>query len=131
MGRLRTYGYMHQRSKKLRAEEPEFQAVYAQVDARSEGRCEVVLDGERCKRQATEHHHLMKPRRSNHAPWLIVHLCREHHDRTVWPFKRGRLVIHPVERPGSRYAIRFASDKYEALDIERWQDQDARDHTAG
>ena len=93
--RLRTYAPMRRQSAKVRSQEPDFRAVYAQVNKRSEGRCEVILDGVRCPKRATDHHHLVKPRRAaeNHTPERIVHVCRAHHERCEWPFQRGRLVF--------------------------------------
>lgn len=127
MNKLRSYAPMSRRSEKVKEGEAEFQAVYAVVDARSGGRCEVDLllfAGEdlsfysgtpkatfRCRRRATDHHHLYKPRRSNHEAALIVALCRHHHERCEWPYKRGRLVISLVD--GRRvFAIQFAKDKF-------------------
>lgn len=119
MSPLRTYPPMPRRSEKAKAEEAAFKAVYGVVDARSEGRCECDFlpsphDGwTRCRHRAADHHHLYKPRRSHHDPALIVHLCRHHHDRCAWPFKRGRLVIRLL---GGRhtFAIQFAADKFAA-----------------
>lgn len=113
---------MSRRSEKIKANEAEYRAVYKVVDQRSEGRCEFHLSMEgltvrrgeappRCRKQATDHHHLYKPRRSHHDPALIVHLCRDHHERCEWPFKRGRLCISLT---GGRFSfsIRYASDKF-------------------
>lgn len=114
MNKLRSYAPMKRRSEKVEAGEAEFRAVYAVVDARSGGRCEVNLlpePGTRCRRRAADHHHLYKPRRSNHDPKLIVALCRGHHERCEWPYKRGRLVISLVD--GRRvFAIQYAKDKF-------------------
>lgn len=133
--RLRTYAPMKKVSEKVRQGEREFSAVYREVDQRSEGRCEFWLpleyaaltSGEslaadpivrlRCRKRATDHHHLVKPRRSagHHTSSLIVHLCREHHDRCEWPFARGRLLITAAEGRGEfTFAIRYASDKFTA-----------------
>lgn len=118
MSRLRTYSYMNQKSDKVKAQETEYQAVYRQVDERSGGRCEFTQIPDygnllRCTRHARDHHHLYKPRRSNHDDALIVHLCRFHHERCEWPYKRGRLVVSIVGGKHS-FAIRFAADKFEA-----------------
>lgn len=105
MSRLRSYGPMSKRSQKVEAGEAAFKAVYAEVDARSEGRCEVwepakVLSWTtglpevahiRCRRRAVEHHHLYKPRRANHDASKVIHACRDCHDRMEWPYRRGRL----------------------------------------
>lgn len=107
MTRLRSYAPIAKPSRPDAA----FQKVYAQVDQRSEGRCEVVLDGEQCKKAAVEHHHTIKPRASHHAPELVIHICRGHHDRCEWPYKRGRLVI--VAHGGAFFCgIVTAPDKF-------------------
>lgn len=114
MSRLRTYGYMNKRSEKVINGEEEYLAVYRLVDERSGGRCEVNLTPDprlRCTKLGTDHHHLLKPRRSNHDPDKIVHLCHHHHDRCEWPYKRGRLVIG---WPTFTFHIRYAADKFDA-----------------
>jgi hypothetical protein len=124
MSKLRTYAPLsRQQSEKVKQEEAEFKAVYAVVDARSEGRCEYNPMPEygttpRCPRRASDHHHLYKPRRSNHEPILILHLCRDHHDRASWPYQRGRLTFSIIN--GLHKAkIVYASDKWaaRALDV--------------
>jgi hypothetical protein len=118
MSRLRTYAPMKRRSEKVTKAAPDFRAVYTVVDARSEGRCEYNLLPEwrplvRCRRRASDHHHLYTPRRSHHDPALIVHLCRHHHDRASWPFKRGRLIV--ALRNGTHtFTLVFADDKFAA-----------------
>ena len=113
MSKLRTYSYMKRRSKKVQQAAPDFQAVYRLVDQRSEGRCEFVSEFlDRCPRRASDHHHLVKPRRSHHLPGLIVHLCREHHDRCAWPYKRGRLVVQEQWRGRFYFFIMYAADKF-------------------
>ena len=111
---------MARQSDKLKQGEGEFKAVYKVVDQRSEGRCEFYEPGPlgRCPRPARDHHHLYKPRRIAHHPGLIVHLCRAHHDRCEWPYKRGRLVISLY---GGRFvfAIRFFANKFAARDEPR------------
>ena len=112
--RLHTYAPMRRMSRTRQRQEPDFQAVYRLVDQRSEGRCEVEL-ALRCGKRATDHHHLVKPRRSHHQPELIVHMCRAHHERCAWPFKRGRLVwLFPEGGQMREFAIRYASDKFAA-----------------
>jgi hypothetical protein len=117
MSSLRTYTPMRRQSVKVQAEASAFRAVYQAVDERSEGRCEVVLDGERCRKRATEHHHLVKPRRSYHVPELIVHMCRTHHERCEWPYQRGRLcykgaIIVPLH-PAFCFTVRYHNPKWE------------------
>lgn len=92
-------------SQKVKKERPWFDEVYRFVDARSSGRCEIIMAGEvsawtgktlasrRCPSRATDHHHLRKPRRHHHLAALIVHLCRTHHDMTAASYRVGRLEI--------------------------------------
>lgn len=123
MSRLRSYKPMKRQSDKVAAAEAAYQAVYRIVDQRSGGRCEFWQPVEnendvpvQCPRRATDHHHIEKPRRSHHTPDLIVHLCRVHHDRCEWPYKRGRLIVTILGWPDEyfSFAIRFASDKLAA-----------------
>jgi hypothetical protein len=108
-----TRGRLRRVSKKVRAGEAAFQAVYRQVDARSGGRCEVREFNIRCLRPARDHHHLYKPRRSHHSPELIVHLCRPHHNACERSYSRGRLVIALVGGQ-HMYQIVTAADKWAA-----------------
>ena len=106
---LRRHVRLARVSAKVRRERPEFARVYELVDARSLGRCEVVLPDRvlfggvsplphRCLASATEHHHLRKPRRApgNHVPALVIHVCRFHHDQCSASYQVGRLVITPA-----------------------------------
>lgn len=86
--------------------------VYVMVDARSDGRCEVNL-GARCPKAAQDHHHTVKPRRSHHTPDLVIAICRGHHERCDWPYKRGRLVIRGLGGGVFECAILTASDKFD------------------
>lgn len=116
MSHLRAYAPMRRQSKKVKKGEPSFRKVYALVDRRSEGRCEVNFYPAEprlgCRRQATDHHHVLKPRRSHHNENAIVHLCRAHHDRAEWPYHRGRLVIKILGSGKFSFAINYTSDKY-------------------
>lgn len=119
MSRLRTYAPLARVSSRRTAERPEHAAVYRQVALRSGGRCEVNLlpttaDSFRCRTRATDPHHTVKPRASNTTPDKVVHLCRLHHDRVEWPYKRGRLVITPLGAERFTFELRFASDKWSA-----------------
>jgi hypothetical protein len=121
MSRLRTYAPMPRRSSKVKDGTGAFQAVYREVDQRSEGRCECAIGdvfGEfplpQCTHRATDHHHVLKPRRVYHNANSIVHLCRHHHDRCTWPFKRGRLVVTILGNGRFTFSIKFASDKFAA-----------------
>lgn len=113
--RLRTYAPMKRRSLKVRKAEPDFRKVYAQVDRRSDGRCEVVVGGSRCTRRATEHHHLVRPRRQHHQPDLILHVCRAMHERMSYPYKRGRLVwMFPEGGGRHEFLLCYAANKWAA-----------------
>jgi len=119
MSPLRAYAPMRRTSAKVDQARADFRAVYAVVDARSEGRCEFTQIPEwgpllRCTRPARDHHHLFKPRRGNHSAEKIVALCRFHHDRATWPYKRGRLVVTALGGGRFEFAIRFAADKFAA-----------------
>lgn len=98
MGRLRSYARLKRQSDKVKREAPDFRAVYLDVDRRSEGMCEVWQrrdeDGAliRCTHRAHDHHHLFRPRRSFHDAQHVLAICRADHDRTEWPYARGRLV---------------------------------------
>ena len=57
------------------------QSVRAEVRERSGGQCEVVINGERCNRRATQQHH--KKKRSGcgkHTLENLVDVCFEHHE---------------------------------------------------
>jgi hypothetical protein len=96
VSRLRSYGRLPKKSAKVTEGEAAYRRVYDDVDKRSDGFCEVELEHlgrlRRCPARATDHHHLVKPRRSHHTPEQIAHVCRPHHDRCTWPYDRGRLV---------------------------------------
>lgn len=87
---------------------PRRRACYALVDSRSGGRCEVVLDGVRCRQRAVDHHHTRKPRSSHDDPDSVMHVCRQDHDRhELTPFCDGRLVSDPLG--GGRFASRIVT----------------------
>lgn len=119
---LRSYYPMARRSVKVQESEAEWTSVYRVVDQRSEGQCEhtaeptppLFLPTLRCPRQARQHHHVTKPRRSHHDPDHVVHLCIPHHERCEWPYHRGRLVVEPRGRGAFVFRILFASDKWAA-----------------
>ena len=94
-------------SAKRRTRWPDWTAVYAEVDARSGGWCELTI----CARRATEHHHCRKPRASQHRAVLILHLCREHHRMAEAPYRAGRLVTRP-QADGIGWAILRRHDKW-------------------
>lgn len=88
---------MNRISKKRRASGQYTKAdtVYQAVDRRSRGRCEVVLEGFRCARHATDHHHTKKPRTKWHAPEWVIHVCRRMHEQVELPAAQGKLLIEP------------------------------------
>lgn len=117
MSRLRSYTSMRKVSKKREEGKRDFDAVYRQVDSRSDGQCEFQLPYVasglprflRCRDRAMDHHHCIKPRASHHDANLIVHLCRGHHDRCDWPYLRGRLVVTPLGQGRFDFSIRFSA----------------------
>ena len=90
---LKRTGRLRSLSPKRRAALADWRVVYAEVDARSGGVCEIRP----CGRRATEHHHCRKPRASHNFPWFVVHLCTSHHRMTeaAYQSRTGRLVIEP------------------------------------
>lgn len=108
MSRLRTYAGM-----KLRPVlTPLVLAVYAVVDARADGRCEITLDGERCRKAGVDHHHTVKPRRSHHTADEVIRICRGHHDKCEYPYARGRLVVRPLGDGRFECAVVSSADKF-------------------
>ena len=128
--RLKRSGRLRPVSAKTRRAKPGFEAVYREVDARSGGRCEVILvargtiSGHRCCMRAKDHHHLFKPRAVHTTVGEVVGICRPHHERVDWPYAKGRLVFvgsiggDPSPYP-ERYffAIRYAASKFEARQL--------------
>jgi len=107
MGRLRTYAPMRKSRPTLSRE------VQSEVAWRSDGRCEVVLVGLRCIRRAQDYHHVQK--RSQGGPDTadnVLSICRDHHDRTDWPYPRGRLVIRSLGEGRFECALVTAPDKF-------------------
>mgnify|MGYP001566899228 CR=1 FL=1 len=108
MSRLRTYAPL--RAKSRPALPPE---LLLEVFYRAEGHCEVTLEGVRCPRWCRDYHHVQK--RSQGGPDTgdnVLAICRDHHDRTDWPYKRGRLVIRPLGEGRFECAIVTAPDKF-------------------
>ena len=104
-------------SKKVQRGRAAFDAVYRAVDARSGGWCEITAMGWGCSYRAVDHHHAVKPRRSNHRAERVIHLCRRHHEQCESPFRSGRLVIVPVG--DGTFRLRYCYSKAEAL---RWRE---------
>lgn len=110
-GRLRSVSLRRQRGRAAWAK------VYLDVDRRSGGRCELVWAGIRCHRQATEHHHTLKPRSSFNTPDAVIHVCggpKGHHRQVDAPFSQGRLVIVPLGGGRFHSCITTAVDKFAA-----------------
>lgn len=95
-------------SKKRQAGRATFAAVYAEVDRRSRGRCEVPW----CRRSAVDHHHTVKPRASHHRAELVIALCRAHHEQAERAYAAGRLVIAALGAGRFRVDLVTAPDKW-------------------
>ena len=116
MKRLRAYAPLRARSARAEALRPEIAAVYAAVDDRSAGQCETMLAPNvggiaplRCQRRAVDHHHVVKRSQGGPTdPDHVVALCRTCHERTDFPYSRGRLVIEALGAEQFRYEIRYA-----------------------
>lgn len=117
---LRTYAPL--RAKFRRTLPPDLQL---KVFARAGGRCEVeftVLSESfsiRCNRSAVDHHHVQKRSQGGDDTLdNVIALCREHHDRTDWPYKRGRLVIRSLGQGRFECAIVTATGKFALRTLE-------------
>lgn len=100
-------------------------ALKQQIATRSGGLCEVVIaytlewDGDllplvrRCVRLAVDVHHVQK-RSAGGAddPDNCIAICRQHHDRTDWPFAKGRLVILPLGRGAFESVLVYKENKW-------------------
>mgnify|MGYP001597194684 FL=1 len=112
MGRLRTYAPMRRSRPALTRE------VASEVSWRSGGHCEVVLQDvagvvARCRKWAQDYHHVQKrSQRGQDDPDNVLAICRDHHDRTDWPYPRGRLVIRVLGQGRFESAIVTAPDKF-------------------
>lgn len=100
------------RGARLDERDPDSSTAYRLVRLRSGGRCEVVLDGVRCRRGAVEQHHTRKPRQSFDGPEHRIDICRPCHDRAEYPYRRGRLAITPRGDGTFACAIVTAPDKF-------------------
>jgi len=111
-GRLRTYAPLRAKSK------PSVDAeVRQQVMERASERCEVVFPLSRCPRRAIEIHHVAKRSRGGKGePDNLIAVCRSCHDRTDFPYKRGRLVIRPLGQGRFECALVTAPDKFAVRD---------------
>src|SRR5882724_8786026 len=96
-GTLRRHKRLNAVSAKVKAGRPEYDALYATVDARSGGRCQVILPvsiatpdaliSRRCPPRGAEHHHTRTPRRTWHHPTWVMHICRAHHNDVTATFQ--------------------------------------------
>ncbi len=126
MSRLRSYAPMKRQSPKLLAAhraatkgrerlspgQVVFSSAFEAVALRADGRCEVVLDGVRCRRRPVDQHHTRKPRRSFDTAEYRIAVCRTCHERCDFPFSRGRLQIATNGDGTFRCAIVTAPDKF-------------------
>lgn len=94
------------------ANRPAWAAVYAEVDARSDGFCEVHAR----RHRATEHHHLFKPRQRFHEARFILHVCRAGHREFERPYRAGRRVPTEYDPVLERFrtVLVVAPDKWAA-----------------
>lgn len=108
---LRRTGRLRPLSLKRRIGFEAWREVYAQVDQRSGGWCELDDHG---RHRAREHHHLRKPRASYHDPRLILHVCRAGHREFDRPYVQGRRVPTVFDPILGRYrtAVVTAADKW-------------------
>lgn len=110
MSRLRTYAPLRAKSRP-----PISRELQSALSWRSDGRCEVVLVGLRCIRRMQDYHHVQKRSQGGaDTPDNILAICRMCHDRTDWPYHRGRLVIRPLGQGRFECAIVTAADKFQA-----------------
>lgn len=109
MSRLRTYTPI----KKSRHVLPE--CIREGILWRSDGFCEIVLDGHRCSRRMSDFHHVVKRSQGGEDSFAnVIAICRSHHDRTDWPYTRGRLLIRRSFGPPEIFVgkIVTAPDKF-------------------
>lgn len=120
---LKRTGRLPRESARVKREKAAFAGVYAEVDRRSGGRCEVVVDLARCPRAGVEHHHLAKPRRAHHTVGEVLLVCKPCHRQMDAPYEKGRLcykgsiVVDPWEH--FCFVIFYATDKFTARTLER------------
>jgi hypothetical protein len=88
----------------------EWAALRARVVLRQGGRC--LFCG---ARRALDAHHVVKRSQGGaddeHAN--VVALCRPCHDRTDWPYARGRLVVYVLGLDQFTASLVWAADKWE------------------
>ena len=115
MSRLRNYAPMKRQSEKKSAEVARDVTVHRWVRMRSGGSCEVTLNYERCRKLARDQHHVQKASQGGlTTAENLIDICRDHHDRTDWPWNRGRLVIVAHGDETFTSAVRYAPDKFQA-----------------
>lgn len=86
--------WMKRMSDKRRASQKftKYDPVYAEVDRRAQGRCEIVVDGVRCVRRQVDRHHVLRDRSgAGHDPRYVAAVCRWCHDLA----HARKLVIEP------------------------------------
>lgn len=86
----------------------EYQALVARIFARQRQRCAFCGRA----RQLDPHHVLKRSRGGPDHEDNIVGLCRVCHDRTDWPFAKGRLLIVALGGGFFAHSLIFAKDKW-------------------
>lgn len=85
----------------------------AHVFDRADYRCEVTLQGVRCRSRACDGHHVKERSQGGEdVPDNVVAVCRFHHEAVDWPYKRGRLVITALGGERFTYAVETAPSKF-------------------
>ena len=118
---LRTYARINTVSKKRRQFEALAKVQRERILERRNGRCQVVYTSDtfgqlavvRCDNRAADVHHVQKRSQGGTGhPDNLIALCRHCHDRTDWPYVRGRLVITPLGQERFACAILYAASKF-------------------
>jgi len=107
-------------SRKRRRQDRPYKQAVALVFQRAAGRCEVVLEGRRCRAIAVDPHHVVK--RSAGGPLSdpsnLVAVCRACHDRTDFDYATGRLVVTPLGAERFDFRIVTAANKFAAREAQ-------------
>jgi len=107
-------------SPKRRDDLREWDRVKTLIRIRSGGRCEVVVDGHRCVRDAKDGHHVVKRSQGGDGSVQgVIDVCRPCHDRTDFPYYLGRLVIRALGH--QRFACEVRWDVSKAAVLRREQ----------
>lgn len=88
------------------ARQERWASIRSDVFERADYRCEVALDGVRCRRRAVDGHHVLaRSQGGQDVPDNVVAVCRFHQEAVDWPDKRGRLEIASLGGERFTYAI--------------------------